>query len=251
MSQHHFVSVVEQVNIFTNKTTISHKYWLYLTFLLNCFLISDCLNGIILRLQVPHSPECNITLLMDTNSSKMFYCILSSHVHWKMVLLCSLLLCAVYNSDVYDWFIGGLYCSWIYCDADSFRRSKNIICFDVSLLFFVLFSVALQAMASSFLRFLDHTQWRITVGRTPLDEWSARRRDIYLPTHNTDNRQTSMPPVGFEPTISASERPQTYVLGPTGTGDWLYCCDILRVEWRAETKLKLKLIHNKYFSRLV
>jgi hypothetical protein len=25
-------------------------------------------------------------------------------------------------------------------------------------------------MASSFLRFLDHTQRRITVGRTPLDE---------------------------------------------------------------------------------
>ena len=27
-----------------------------------------------------------------------------------------------------------------------------------------------RAMASSFLRFLDHTQRRITVGRTPLDE---------------------------------------------------------------------------------
>ena len=49
----------------------------------------------------------------------------------------------------------------------------------------------------SFTRFLDHTQRRITVGRTPLDEWSARRRDLYLTTHNTHNRQTSMPPVGF------------------------------------------------------
>ena len=28
------------------------------------------------------------------------------------------------------------------------------------------------------LMFLDHTQWRSTVGRTPLDEWSARRRDL-------------------------------------------------------------------------
>ena len=63
------------------------------------------------------------------------------------------------------------------------------------------------AMASSFLRFLDHTHRRITVGRTPLDEWSVRRRDLYLTTHNTHNRQTSMPPVGFEPTISAVERP--------------------------------------------
>jgi len=33
-------------------------------------------------------------------------------------------------------------------------------------------------MASSFLRFLDHTQRRTTVGRTPLDEWSARRRGV-------------------------------------------------------------------------
>jgi hypothetical protein len=36
---------------------------------------------------------------------------------------------------------------------------------------------------ASFLRFLDHTK-RITVGRTPLDEWWARRRDLYLTTHN-------------------------------------------------------------------
>jgi len=61
-----------------------------------------------------------------------------------------------------------------------------------------------RAMASSFLRFLDHTQRCITVGRTPLDEWSARRRD--LTTNNTHNRQTSMPAVGFEPTISQVER---------------------------------------------
>jgi hypothetical protein len=33
------------------------------------------------------------------------------------------------------------------------------------------------ARASSFTRFLDHTQRRTTVRRTPLDEWSARRRE--------------------------------------------------------------------------
>jgi len=54
-----------------------------------------------------------------------------------------------------------------------------------------------RVMASSFLRFLDHTQRRITVGRTPLDEWSVRRRDLYLTTHNTHNRQISMPPGGI------------------------------------------------------
>jgi hypothetical protein len=53
--------------------------------------------------------------------------------------------------------------------------------------------------------FLDHTQRRSTVGGTPLDERSARRRDLYLTTHDTHNRQISMPLVGFEPTISAGE----------------------------------------------
>jgi hypothetical protein len=45
-----------------------------------------------------------------------------------------------------------------------------------------------------------------TLCRTPLDESSARRRDLYLTTHN---RQTSMPQVGFEPAIPASELPHT------------------------------------------
>ena len=75
-----------------------------------------------------------------------------------------------------------------------------------------------RATASSFIRFLDHTQRRTAVGKTPLDEWSARRRDLYLTTHNTHNRQTSMPPVGFEPTISAGKRPQTYALDRAATG---------------------------------
>ena len=50
--------------------------------------------------------------------------------------------------------------------------------------------------------FLDHTQRRTTVGRTPLDERSPRRTALYLTTHDTHNRQISMPPVGFQPTIS-------------------------------------------------
>ena len=71
------------------------------------------------------------------------------------------------------------------------------------------------ARTFSFTRFLDHTQRCTTVGRTPLDEWSARCRDLYLTTHN---RQTSMPPVGFEPTFSAGEWPQTYILDRTTNG---------------------------------
>jgi len=84
------------------------------------------------------------------------------------------------------------------------------------------------ARASTFTRFLDHTQRRTTLGRTPLDELSARRRNLYLTTHDTLNRQTSMPPAGLEPTIPASERPQTYALdrAATGIGVVISICDI-------------------------
>ena len=44
------------------------------------------------------------------------------------------------------------------------------------------------AIAYSRTRFLDHTKRRATVGRTPLDEWSVLRRDLYLTTHNTHNK---------------------------------------------------------------
>ena len=46
-----------------------------------------------------------------------------------------------------------------------------------------------RAMTSSFLRFLDHARCT-TVSKIPLDEWSARRRVLYLTKHNsreTDN----------------------------------------------------------------
>ena len=70
-----------------------------------------------------------------------------------------------------------------------------------------------QARASNCTRFLDHKQQRTTFG-----ECSARRRKLHLTTHNTPNRQTSMQPVGFEPTISAGELPKTYALDRAATG---------------------------------
>ena len=51
-----------------------------------------------------------------------------------------------------------------------------------------------------------------TLGRTPLNEWWACRRDLYLATHNTYKRKAPMPPVGFEPAIPASEQSQTHAL---------------------------------------
>jgi hypothetical protein len=65
-----------------------------------------------------------------------------------------------------------------------------------------------QPKAASFMRFLYHTKWHITVGRTPPDERSARRRDLYLTTHNTHKRQTSMPPHGNQ-THNPSKRAAT------------------------------------------
>jgi hypothetical protein len=56
-----------------------------------------------------------------------------------------------------------------------------------------------------------------TLGRTPLDEWSAWRGD-YLTTHNIRKRQTSIPTAGFGPAIPASERPQTHALDRAATG---------------------------------
>jgi hypothetical protein len=66
---------------------------------------------------------------------------------------------------------------------------------------------------------LRHT----TLDMTPLDKWWAWSRDLYLTTHNAQNRQTSMPLAGFEPTIPASERPHTHALEHSATGTGMHC----------------------------
>ena len=68
-----------------------------------------------------------------------------------------------------------------------------------------------------------------TLCMTPLDEGSARRRDLYLTTHNIHERQTSMLAAGFEPAIRASERPLAHALDSSATGIgyiWLYRCNL-------------------------
>jgi len=71
-----------------------------------------------------------------------------------------------------------------------------------------------------FMIILRHT----TVGRTPLDEGSARIRDLHLTTHYTHKRQTSMTPAGFEPTIPATDRPQSHSLDRVATGIGVWIC---------------------------
>jgi len=67
----------------------------------------------------------------------------------------------------------------------SFRRQKGDM---KQVWYFFLFwcNSPRWARASSFTRFLDHTQRRTAVGRPPLDEWSTRREDLYLTTLKTD-----------------------------------------------------------------
>jgi hypothetical protein len=100
------------------------------------------------------------------------------------------------------------------------------------------------ARASSFTRFLDHTQRRTSVSRTPLDEWSARRRDLYLTTHNTHNRQTSMLPGGIR-THSLSGR-SAADLRLTSRCHWDRCCSsksILSQNSFGTTDLNHEIIH--------
>jgi hypothetical protein len=65
---------------------------------------------------------------------------------------------------------------------------------------------------------LDHTQTHITVGRTPLDEGSARHRDLYLTTQKHSHETNIHALVGLEPTIPASAQPQIHALDRTAAG---------------------------------
>ena len=73
-------------------------------------------------------------------------------------------------------------------------------------IFFFRGATAPSGPGSTHFRCFTITLRHTTLGRTPLDEWSAWCRDLYLTTHNTHKRKTFMHPVGFEPAISASER---------------------------------------------
>jgi hypothetical protein len=85
-------------------------------------------------------------------------------------------------------------------------------------------------MEHLFLMFLDHTRRRTTVGRTPLNEWSARRRDLYLTTHETHNRQISMPaPSGirtlyFRRQAACGHSPAEILGSNPPPGAWTFAC---------------------------
>jgi hypothetical protein len=105
----------------------------------------------------------------------------------------------------------------------------------------------LWARASSFTRFLDYTQRRTTVGRTPLEDWSARRRDHYLTTHNTHSRRAAVElrlkslghwdrqHVGW---ISKLEGKYMWkFFGPGGGEDWPFIAGFLMLSLLGHVKL--------------
>jgi hypothetical protein len=65
---------------------------------------------------------------------------------------------------------------------------------------------------------LRHTH-TYTLSRTPLDKGSARRRDLYLSTHNTHKKEISMSPAGFEPANPAKLAAAYLRLRPHGHWD--------------------------------
>ena len=110
-------------------------------------------------------------------------------------------------------------------------RSKSLQISYVCFLFCFWCNSPQWARFSSFTRFLDHTQRRSTVGMTSLDEWSARRRDLYLTTHNTRKRQTPMPWWDSNPqSQQASGRRPTLDRAATGIGQVSYI-DCLNYSW--------------------
>jgi hypothetical protein len=121
--------------------------------------------------------------------------------------------------------------SKVYClvFTSSYCRCQDIVSFHSPSLFYLL----VHSRCTVFLFPLDHTQTHTRVGRTPLDEGSAHRRDLYPTRQTLYKRKTCMPPVGFEPAFPASARPQTYFLDRATTGIGKYIV------------LKLKLISNR------
>ena len=72
-------------------------------------------------------------------------------------------------------------------------------------IFFLWHNSPTRARAAPFLSFPHHTRWLTTVGRTPLDEGSARNGQHY-------ERLISVPPVGFKLATATIDRPQTVAL---------------------------------------
>jgi hypothetical protein len=86
----------------------------------------------------------------------------------------------------------------------------------------------LRVLATSFLRFRHHTQWDNTVGRTPLEESSARHRDLYLTNTQHSQQKNTHAPGGIRirnPSRRAAADPR---LRPLGHWDQLNTSNMIK-----------------------
>jgi hypothetical protein len=83
-----------------------------------------------------------------------------------------------------------------------------------------LFYILTEGCCCTWSHSMTHTHTRTTLGRTSLDDGSARPIDNYLTKQNNLKRQTNMPPAGFEPSTPTKERPQSYALGRPRSSDF-------------------------------
>ena len=99
-------------------------------------------------------------------------------------------------------------------------NTKVLLLF-ISLVLFI--SVALRSNESHGLLILEVSRSHTTTHHSRKDSSgrviSSSQRP--LPDNTQHSQQTSMPPVGFEPTISTGERRQTYALDRAATGTGL------------------------------
>jgi hypothetical protein len=107
------------------------------------------------------------------------------------------------------------FCIDIWLQCNMWYKSQNK---QVSITFFFNSATAASGPGSPHYRGFTITLRHTALGRAPLDEWPARRRDFYFKKYSTPMRQTSMPPAELEPTIPASERPQIHALHRAVTG---------------------------------
>jgi len=71
-----------------------------------------------------------------------------------------------------------------------------------------------------------------------LDEWLTRRKDLYLTTHNTHKRETSMSSAGFEAEIPASSLDSLLDGAGTGIGIHYNICTKITAERTSIMSLK-------------
>ena len=123
-------------------------------------------------------------------------------------------------SDCTIWHVYSLF-FFIHSNRDSISPScpsKEIHFISVLFFYFLWLCRPTRATAFLFSNFLGHTRRRPTVGSIPLDEWSARRRDLYLTTHRTQQKDIRFP--GGVRTHNLSRRAAALDRVATGTGNF-------------------------------